>query len=91
MFLERSRTPHDIAFTGAPAVACTTSRSGSTAGRTSGGRQTSSASTASTSTSARSRHGITRGHTIYFFDPVGNRNEVFSGGYHVDPDWEVIT
>ena len=37
------------------------------------------------------RHGITRGHTIYFFDPVGNRNEVFSGGYHVDPDWDVIT
>ena len=37
------------------------------------------------------RHGITRGHTIYFFDPVGNRNEVFSGGYHVDPDWETIT
>jgi catechol 2,3-dioxygenase len=37
------------------------------------------------------RHGITRGHTIYFWDPVGNRNEVFSGGYHVDPDHEVIT
>ena len=27
------------------------------------------------------RHGITRGYTIYFFDPSGNRNEVFSGGY----------
>ena len=27
------------------------------------------------------RHGITRGQTIYFFDPAGNRNEVFSGGY----------
>jgi catechol 2,3-dioxygenase len=27
------------------------------------------------------RHGITRGETIYFFDPSGNRNEVFSGGY----------
>lgn len=27
------------------------------------------------------RHGITRGQTIYFFDPSGNRNEVFSGGY----------
>ena len=27
------------------------------------------------------RHGITRGTTIYFFDPSGNRNEVFSGGY----------
>jgi catechol 2,3-dioxygenase len=37
------------------------------------------------------RHGITRGHTVYFFDPVGNRNEVFSGGYKTDHDWETIT
>jgi catechol 2,3-dioxygenase len=30
------------------------------------------------------RHGITRGTTIYFFDPAGNRNEVFAGlGYRV--------
>ena len=27
------------------------------------------------------RHGITRGETIYFFDPSGNRNEAFAGGY----------
>ncbi len=32
------------------------------------------------------RHGITRGKTIYFFDPSGNRNEVFSGGYNFYPD-----
>jgi catechol 2,3-dioxygenase len=32
------------------------------------------------------RHGITRGYTIYFFDPSGNRNEVFSGGYQYYPD-----
>ncbi len=32
------------------------------------------------------RHGITRGHTIYFFDPSGNRNETFSGGYTYYPD-----
>lgn len=32
------------------------------------------------------RHGITRGRTIYFFDPSGNRNEVFSGGYQFYPD-----
>jgi catechol 2,3-dioxygenase len=31
------------------------------------------------------RHGITRGETIYFFDPSGNRNEV-SGGYMSYPD-----
>jgi len=34
------------------------------------------------------RHGATRGHCLYFFDPVGNRNEVFTGGYWVDPDNE---
>lgn len=32
------------------------------------------------------RHGITRGQTIYFFDPSGNRNEVFAGGYQFYPD-----
>lgn len=32
------------------------------------------------------RHGISRGHTIYFFDPSGNRNEVFAGGYQYYPD-----
>ncbi|MEU6925558.1 MULTISPECIES: catechol 2,3-dioxygenase [unclassified Streptomyces] len=37
------------------------------------------------------RHGITRGQTIYFFDPSGNRNEVFSGGYTTFPDFPTIT
>jgi catechol 2,3-dioxygenase len=37
------------------------------------------------------RHGITRGETIYFFDPSGNRNEVFSGGYIYYPDKPPIT
>ncbi len=37
------------------------------------------------------RHGITRGETIYFFDPSGNRNEVFSGGYIYYPDKPIIT
>ncbi|MDI9848867.1 catechol 2,3-dioxygenase [Rhodoblastus sp. 17X3] len=37
------------------------------------------------------RHGITRGQTIYFFDPSGNRNEVFSGGYIWYPDKPTIT
>ena len=32
------------------------------------------------------RHGITYGQTIYFFDPSGNRNEVFAGGYTYYPD-----
>lgn len=37
------------------------------------------------------RHGITRGLTIYFFDPSGNRNEAFSGGYIYYPDRPTIT
>ncbi len=37
------------------------------------------------------RHGLTRGNTIYFFDPLGTRNEVFSGGYRPDPDFPTIT
>ncbi len=32
------------------------------------------------------RHGITQGQTIYFFDPSGNRDEVFAGGYNYYPD-----
>lgn len=36
------------------------------------------------------RHGITRGETVYFFDPSGNRNEVFTGGYTWYPDKPVI-
>lgn len=32
------------------------------------------------------RHGVTRGMTIYFFDPAGNRNEVFAEGYVHYPD-----
>jgi catechol 2,3-dioxygenase len=37
------------------------------------------------------RHGITRGTTIYFFDPSGNRNEVFAGGYTTYKDFPTIT
>ena len=38
------------------------------------------------------RHGITRGTTIYFFDPSGNRNETFAGlGYLAQPDRPVTT
>ena len=38
------------------------------------------------------RHGITRGTTIYFFDPAGNRNEVFAGlGYRAQKDFPTIT
>ncbi|WP_071396225.1 catechol 2,3-dioxygenase [Bacillus tuaregi] len=37
------------------------------------------------------RHGITRGTTIYFFDPSGNRNEVYANGYITYPDFPTIT
>ena len=37
------------------------------------------------------RHGITRGTTIYFFDPAGNRNEVFTGSYRCYADTPTIT
>ena len=41
---------------------------------------------------APTRHGITRGETIYFFDPSGNRNETFAGlGYLMQPDRPVTT
>jgi catechol 2,3-dioxygenase len=37
------------------------------------------------------RHGITRGTTIYFFDPSGNRMETFCGGYQWYPDMQPTT
>lgn len=41
---------------------------------------------------APTRHGVTRGETIYFFDPSGNRNETFAGmGYQAQRDRPVTT
>jgi catechol 2,3-dioxygenase len=37
------------------------------------------------------RHGLTRGETIYFFDPSGNCNETFAGGYIPMRDRPTIT
>ncbi|MBR9829466.1 MAG: catechol 2,3-dioxygenase [Oceanospirillales bacterium] len=37
------------------------------------------------------RHGLTHGQTVYFFDPSGNRNEVFCGGDYHYPDHEPVT
>lgn len=37
------------------------------------------------------RHGVTRGTTIYAFDNSGNRFETFCGGYQSYPDWAPIT
>lgn len=41
---------------------------------------------------APTRHGVTRGETIYFFDPSGNRNETFAGlGYQANRDRPITT
>ncbi len=37
------------------------------------------------------RHGLTRGMTIYYFDPSGNRNEVFAEDSYVYPDSPILT
>lgn len=37
------------------------------------------------------RHGVTRGCTIYAWDPSGNRFETFMGGYLPYPDYEPLT
>ncbi|MBK6653527.1 catechol 2,3-dioxygenase [Zoogloea sp.] len=37
------------------------------------------------------RHGVTRGTTIYAFDPSGNRFETFCGGYQPYPDYAAVT
>ncbi|PTU80567.1 catechol 2,3-dioxygenase [Pseudomonas indoloxydans] len=37
------------------------------------------------------RHGLTHGKTIYFFDPSGNRLEVFAGGDYHYPDHPPVT
>lgn len=40
---------------------------------------------------APTRHGLTHGETTYFFDPSGNRNEIFSGGDYSYPDHPPVT
>jgi len=37
------------------------------------------------------RHGLTHGKTVYFFDPSGNRCEVFAGGDYSYPDHKPVT
>ena len=37
------------------------------------------------------RHGITRGQTVYFYDPSGNRNEAYTSGYASYADFPTIT
>lgn len=91
-FMTRTNTPHDIAFVGGPS---------------SGLHHISffldswhdvlKAADVMAKNKTRidvspTRHGITRGETVYFFDPSGNRNETFAGlGYLAQRDRPVIT
>ena len=91
-WLARSTTPHDIAFVGGP-------RSGlhHIAYFLDSWHDVLKAADVMAKNKVRidvapTRHGITRGETIYFFDPSGNRNETFAGlGYLAQPDRPVTT
>nr|AAC13787.1 catechol 2,3-dioxygenase [Ralstonia pickettii] len=90
--LARSTTPHDIAFVGGP-------RSGlhHIAFFLDSWHDVLKAADVMAKNQTKidvapTRHGITRGQTIYFFDPSGNRNETFAGlGYLAQPDRPVTT
>ena len=90
-FLERTHTPHDIAFMTGPDGAFhhvaywvdewhDLRRAADTC-----------AYHGVTIDAGPTRHGATRGSGLYFFDPAGNRNEVYTGGYWFDPDDEPTT
>jgi len=91
-WLARTTTPHDIAFVGGP-------RSGlhHIAYFLDSWHDVLKAADVMAKNKVRidvapTRHGITRGETIYFFDPSGNRNETFAGlGYLAQPDRPVTT
>ena len=90
-FLERTHTPHDVAFITGPNGALhhfaywlddwNQLRNAADICAYHGVRID----------SGPTRHGATRGHGLYFFDPAGNRNEVYTGGYWADPDREPVT
>ena len=91
-WLTRTSTPHDLAFVGGP-------RNGlhHIAYFLDSWHDVLKAADVMAKTKTRidvapTRHGITRGETIYFFDPSGNRNETFAGlGYLAQPDRPVTT
>ena len=91
-WMARSTTPHDIAFVGGP-----TSGLHHIAFFLDSWHDVLKAADVMAKNKVRidvapTRHGITRGETIYFFDPSGNRNETFAGlGYLAQPDRPVTT
>ena len=90
-WLERSHSPHDLASCTAPTAACTTSRYWLDDWDDVRDAADVLAYNGIQLDVGPTRHGITRGSTIYFFDPLGTRNEVFTGGYRPDPDFPTLT
>ena len=84
-------SPHDIAFIKGPNGKLHHFAFHLATGATSSRPATSSRWTTSRSTSGRPGTGSPAARTIYFFDPSGNRNEVFAGGYRTGPDFPTIT
>jgi catechol 2,3-dioxygenase len=91
-WMARTTTPHDIAFVGGP-----TNGLHHIAFFLDSWHDVLKAADVMAKTKTRidvapTRHGITRGETIYFFDPSGNRNETFAGlGYLAQRDRPVTT
>jgi len=91
-WMSRTTTPHDIAFVGGPRMGLH-----HIAFYLDSWHDILKAADVMAKTKTRidvapTRHGITRGETIYFFDPSGNRNETFAGlGYLAQPDRPVTT
>lgn len=91
-WLSRSNTPHDIAFVGGPRMGLH-----HIAFYLEDWADVLKAADVMAKNKVKidlppTRHGVTRGTTIYFFDSSGNRNETFSGlGYLSQPDRPVTT
>ncbi len=91
-WLFRTSTPHDIAFVGGPKMGLHHIAYFLNSWHDILKSADVMAKTKTKIDVAPTRHGITRGETIYFFDPSGNRNETFAGlGYLAQPDRPVTT
>jgi catechol 2,3-dioxygenase len=91
-WLARTTTPHDIAFVGGPRMGLHHISFFLDSWHDVLKAADVMAKTKTKIDVAPTRHGITRGETIYFFDPSGNRNETFAGlGYLAQPDRPVTT
>ncbi len=91
-WLARTTTPHDLAFVGGPRMGLHHIAFFLDSWHDILKSADVMAKTKTRIDVAPTRHGITRGETIYFFDPSGNRNETFAGlGYLAQRDRPVTT